>query len=67
MVTMAQSNTHTHVDRMHSLTHLIYQHGYNDAVRSASSATTEFGINFFILKVPEGGWNKPEYPEKPPR
>ena len=44
MVTMAQSaatatwrNTHTHVDRMHSLTHL-YQHSYNRVVRIASSA-----------------------------
>ena len=42
MVTMAQSavnwcNMHTHVDRMHSLTHL-HQHSYNYVVRSASSA-----------------------------
>ena len=39
---MAQSttnwhNTHTHVDRMHSLTH-VHQHSYNHFVWSASSA-----------------------------
>ena len=44
MVTMAQNaanwcNTHTHVDRMHSLTH-IHQHSYNHFVRNASSAIT---------------------------
>ena len=36
----------------------LHQHSYNHAVRSASSAITEFGIYFFIffiLKVPEGG------------
>ena len=54
MVTMAQRavnwrNTHTHVDRTHSLTHL-HQHSYNHAVRSSSSAITEFGIKFFILR-----------------
>ena len=52
MVTMAQSaangcNTHTHVDRTHSLTHL-HQHSYNHVVRKASSAITEFGIEFII-------------------
>ena len=50
MVTMAQSaanwrNTHIHVDRTHSLTHL-HKHSYNHVVRSASSAITEFGIDF---------------------
>ena len=42
MVIMAQSaanwrNTHTHMDRTHSLTHL-HQHSYNQVVRSASLA-----------------------------
>ena len=61
---MAQStvnwrNTHTHVDRMHSLTQL-HQHSHNHVVRSARSAITEFGMEFkkinffFFLKVPEG-------------
>ena len=40
-----------HVDRTNSLKHL-HQHRYNHVVRSASSSITEFGINFFILKVP---------------
>ena len=57
MVIMAQSvanwrNTHTHVNRTHSLTHL-HQYSYKHVVRSASSAITEFGIDFFIFKVPE--------------
>ena len=57
-------NTHTHVDRMHSFTHL-HQHSYNHVVRSASSAITEFGIKFYF----EGIWGKGsklEYPEKTP-
>ena len=69
MVTLDQSaanwrNTHTHVDRMHSLTHL-HHHSYNHVVQSASSTITEFRINLFILKVPEGvlanwsTWRKP--------
>ena len=45
---------HTHRDCTHSHTHL-HQHSYNHEVQSASSAITEFGIHFFILKVPEGG------------
>ena len=61
MVTMAQSaanlsNTHTDVDRTHSITHTcVHQHSYNQFVRSASSAITEFGIGFLYLKVPDGG------------
>ena len=57
MVTMAQSatnwrNTHAHVDRTHSLTHL-HQDSYNHVVRSASSAITEINLeSIFILKVP---------------
>ena len=48
MVTKAQStanwrNMHTHMDRVHLLTHL-HQHSYNQVARSASSAITEFGI-----------------------
>ena len=48
---MAQStanwrNTHTHMDRMHSLTHL-HRCGYNH-VRSAISAITEFVIKFYL-------------------
>ena len=53
MVTVAQSaanwsNTHTQVDRTHSLkiTYL-HQHNYNHVVRSASSAITELGIEFY--------------------
>ena len=43
MATMAQSatnwrNTHTHMHRTHSLTHLHQPVGYNHVVRSASSA-----------------------------
>ena len=42
MATMAQSatnwrNTHTHMDRMHLLTHS-HQHSYNHVVQSTSSA-----------------------------
>ena len=49
---MAQSaanwrNTHTHVDHMHSLTHL-HQYSYNHIVQSASSAVTEFGMTFLF-------------------
>ena len=60
MITMAQSvanwrNTHTHVDRTHSLTHVHRdQHSHNHVVRSASSAIsiTSSGIDcYFILKV----------------
>ena len=52
MVTMAQSaaswrNMHTQVDRTHSLTDL-HQHSYNHVVRSASSAITEFEIEFLF-------------------
>ena len=52
MVTIAQSaanwcNTHTRMDRTHSLTHL-HQHSSNHIVQSASSAVTEFGIKFFF-------------------
>ena len=52
MVIMAQSaaswcNTHTHVNRMHSPTHL-QQYSYNHVVRSASSAVAEFGIKFYF-------------------
>ena len=48
MVTMAQSaadwrNTHTHVNRTHSLMHL-HQHGYNHVVRSASSAIIRVSV-----------------------
>ena len=61
-------DTHTDVDRTHSLTRL-HQHSYNHVVQSAISAITEFGIEF-DLKVPEGGgWGgggKLEYPEKTP-
>ena len=51
MVTMAQSvankcNTHTHVDRTHSDTHL-HQHSY--------TVTQLVSDRFFILKAPEGG------------
>ena len=53
MVTKAQSvanwcNTHTHVDRMHSLTYL-HQHSYNHVVRSDSSAITKFGVGHVKL------------------
>ena len=55
-VTMAQNvvnwrNTHTQVDRTHSLTHL-HQNSYNHFVRSASSAisVTEFGIKSLFLR-----------------
>ena len=52
MVIVAQSaanwrNTHTHVDHTHSLTHL-HQYIHNHVVRSASSAVTEFGIQFIF-------------------
>ena len=40
-------HTHTHVDRTHSLTHL-HQDSYNHAVRNASSAITEFGIEILF-------------------
>ena len=42
-------NTHIHVDRMHSLTHL-YQHSYKLVVRSVSSAIIEFGIKLYNLE-----------------
>ena len=69
MVTMAQSaanwrNTHTHVERTHSLTHL-HQHIYNYFVRSATSAIGEFGSNF-SFECTRGRGSKPEYPEKAP-
>ena len=52
IVTVAQStvnwhNTHTHVDRTHSLTHL-NQYSYNHVVRSASSTITEIRIIFLF-------------------
>ena len=55
MIIMAQSaansrNTHTHVDRSHSLTYL-HQHSYNHVVRSTSPAITEFGIEFVYTTV----------------
>ena len=45
MVTMAQSavnwrNTHTHMDRTHSFTH-VHQHSYSHVVRSASSVSLD--------------------------
>ena len=43
-------NTHTHVDRMQSLTHL-HPHSYNHVVQSASSAITEFGGRGFLVRV----------------
>ena len=54
MVTIAQSaatwrNTHTHVGRTHSLTHL-HQCSYNHAVQSASSAITEIGKSNFYFE-----------------
>ena len=69
MVTMAQSaanwcNTHNHVDRTHSLTHL-HQHSYKHFVRSASSANTEWEIDFYFEGTCGRG-SKPEYPEKTP-
>ena len=56
MVTMAESaanwcNTHTLVGRTHSLTH-VHQHSCSHFVRSASSAITEFWIEFYF----EGAW-----------
>ena len=69
MVTMAQSaanwrNTDTQENRTHSLTHL-HQHSYNHFVGNASTAITEFGIEFLFWRyLKEGG--KPEYPDKPP-
>ena len=72
MVTMAQSaanwrKTHTHVDRMHSVTHL-HHHSYNHVVQSASSAITEFGIKFLFWRYLSvgGGGGKPDYLEKTP-
>ena len=57
VVNMAQSaanwrNTHTQVDRMHSIIYL-HQHSYNHFVRSASSAVTEFEFEFlfFVLDI----------------
>ena len=61
MVTMAQSathwrNTHTHVDRRHSLTHFTSTQSVTTTLceLSTSSAITEFGIDFWGGKVPEG-------------
>ena len=54
MVTMAESaanwrNTHTHMDRTHSLTHL-HQHSYNNVVRSASLAITfQYMLGLFVF------------------
>ena len=67
-VTMAQSaanwgNTHTHMDRMHSLTHF-HQHSYNNCVRSASSVNIIWN-QIFILKVPEGGGENRSTRKKP--
>ena len=45
-----EGNTHTHLDRTHSLTHL-HHHSYNHVVRSIISAITEFGIDRVQLKV----------------
>ena len=60
---MAQSaanwrNTHTHLDRSHSLTQL-HQRSCNHFVQSASSAITQFGIEL-------GRGSKPEYSDKTP-
>ena len=68
MVTMDQNavnwrNTHTQVDRTHSLTHL-HQRSYKHYVRSANSTITEFGVYFFIVKVPEGGGANPRQPAR---
>ena len=73
-VTVAQSaanwrNTHTLVDRTHSLTHL-HQHSYSHFVRSASAAITEFGIDFLYFfegRLPEGGGRKPGVAGENPR
>ena len=54
MVTVAQSaanwrNTHTHVDRTRSLTHL-HQHSYNHVVRSTSSAIIfQYMLGLFVF------------------
>ena len=55
MVTVAQNavnwrNTHTHMDRTHSLIHL-RQHSYNHVVQSANSATSEFAIKILFWCV----------------
>ena len=70
MVTMAQSaanwrNTHTHVDRTHSLTHFT---STQLQPRGAKRQLSYYRIleSIFIFKVPEGGGSKPEYPEKTP-
>ena len=55
MATMAQSainwrNTHARVHRTHSLTHL-HHHSYSHVVWSATSAITEFEIDFLNLNI----------------
>ena len=59
MFTMAQSatnwgNTHTHVDRIHSLTHL-HQHSYKLCGAKRQLNYYRIWNQIFILKVPEGG------------
>ena len=69
MVIMAQTaanwhNTHSHVDRTHSLTS--YQHSYNTVFRSASSANYILWNRVVILKVREGGGANRSTRRKPP-
>ena len=46
---------HAHSRGSHAFTHS-HQHSYNHmAMRSASSAITEFGIHFFFMTLHEGG------------
>ena len=47
------TRTLTRIARIHSLTTHLHQHNNNHVVRSASSAITSFGIDFFF-KVPQG-------------
>ena len=59
-------NTHTHMDCMHSLTHL-HQYSYNNVVRSSSSVITEFGIAFLFWRYLKEGEQTRVPEEKTPQ
>ena len=39
---------HAHSRGSHAFTHTLHQHSYNHIVRSANSAITEFGIDYWV-------------------
>ena len=59
-------NTHTHVDRTRTLTHL-RQHSFNHICAKRQLSYYRIWNEIFILKVPEGGGCISEFLEKKTR